>query len=119
MGLVDESNQILSKLEPLVNTLKNVPNASMLYLSDHGESLGEKGLYLHGFPYQIAPQEQTHIPMLFWASKFEDSGYRNCIKNLANHPYSQDNLFDTLLGLSSVKSITYQPTMDIFKQCEA
>lgn len=106
-------------LGEIVNTLKNVPNASMLYLSDHGESLGEKGLYLHGFPYQIAPQEQTHIPMLFWASKFEDSGYRNCIKNLANHPYSQDNLFDTLLGLSSVKSITYQPTMDIFKQCEA
>jgi lipid A ethanolaminephosphotransferase len=91
----------------------------MLYLSDHGESLGEKGLYLHGFPYQIAPEEQTHIPMLFWTSEFGHSKYRECVQQLASTPYSQDNLFDTLLGLSQVNSTVYQPQMDILHECKA
>ena len=43
-------------------------DTAMLYVSDHGESLGENGLYLHGFPYSMAPREQIEVPMLFWAS---------------------------------------------------
>ena len=44
--------------------------ASMVfYASDHGESLGESGIYLHGTPRRIAPREQTHIPMILWFSK--------------------------------------------------
>ncbi|MCP2830410.1 sulfatase-like hydrolase/transferase, partial [Salmonella enterica] len=41
---------------------------ALVYVSDHGESLGEKGLYLHGMPYRMAPQEQTHVPMILWVS---------------------------------------------------
>ena len=32
-------------------------STSLIYVSDHGESLGEKGLYLHGAPYFMAPDE--------------------------------------------------------------
>ena len=110
------TDYVLSKV---IQELSNIPNASMLYLSDHGESLGEKGLYLHGFPYQIAPEEQTHIPMLFWTSEFGHSKYRECVQQLASTPYSQDNLFDTLLGLSQVNSTVYQPQMDILHECKA
>ena len=43
-------------------------DTALLYVSDHGESLGENGLYLHGFPYSMAPHEQIAVPMLLWAS---------------------------------------------------
>ncbi len=43
--------------------------SAVLYMSDHGESLGEKGLYLHGMPYFIAPKEQTHVPSIAWFDK--------------------------------------------------
>ena len=62
-------------------------NSALIYLSDHGESLGEKGLYLHGTPYAIAPKEQTHIQMLFWANAdfYQQHGVQTtCLQNLAN-----------------------------------
>ncbi|QJR81483.1 phosphoethanolamine--lipid A transferase [Alteromonas pelagimontana] len=102
----------------IIEALKTVPNSSMLYLSDHGESLGEKGLYLHGFPYNLAPKEQTHIPMIYWDSTFTDRAYKSCIDQLAHNSFSHDNLYDTLIGLTNVSSVTYQPTMDMFKLCK-
>ena len=106
-------------LGQIIEQLSTIPNSSMLYLSDHGESLGEKGLYLHGFPYNLAPVEQTHVPMVYWASKFSQPEYSDCVKSLSSHPYSHDNLFDTLLGLTNVQSSTYQPTQDILRKCES
>src|SRR5699024_2602082 len=56
-------------LASIIQTLKDKePQAdtALLYLSDHGESLGEHGIYLHGFPYFLAPEQQTHIPMVLW-----------------------------------------------------
>tara|TARA_B100000767_G_scaffold40335_1_gene33989 strand:- start:9038 stop:10321 length:1284 start_codon:yes stop_codon:yes gene_type:complete len=106
-------------LGQIIEQLSTIPNSSMLYLSDHGESLGEKGLYLHGFPYNLAPVEQTHVPMVYWASKFSQPEYSDCVRSLSSHPYSHDNLFDTLLGLTNVQSSTYQPTQDILRKCES
>ena len=88
---------------------------AMLYISDHGESLGEKGIYLHGFPYALAPEEQKHVPMIFWSG----AGYEDERKKLADHEFihqrfTQDNLSHTLLGLMKVKTEVYQPTLDIF-----
>ena len=57
-------SKIIGRLEKLESG--SSVNTSMLYISDHGESLGENGVYLHGLPYAFAPEEQTHVPMLFW-----------------------------------------------------
>ncbi len=94
--------------------------ASMIYLSDHGESLGEKGLYLHGIPYAIAPNEQTQVPMLWWLSS--DFAQRQgintaCLAQIANRPASHDNLFHSVLGLLNISTEVYREELDISRQC--
>lgn len=95
-------------------------DSSLIYLSDHGESLGENGLYLHAAPYLLAPDAQKHIPMLAWFS----SGWRQrdgealaCLKARAGQRYSQDNLFHSVLGLMGVSTQLYQRELDMFADC--
>ncbi|MCB0324110.1 MAG: phosphoethanolamine--lipid A transferase [Bdellovibrionales bacterium] len=86
---------------------------AMLYLSDHGESLGEAGVFLHGMPYFIAPDAQTHVAAIVWfGSSFEidTAGLRSQIAN----PYSHDNLFHSLLGLLEIEDPVYDKGKDIF-----
>ena len=93
----------------------------MLYISDHGESLGEKNMYLHGSPYMIAPIEQTSVPLIFWANpSFYQAQNVNlsCMQKKADQKeYSHDNIFHTLLGLSSVNTLSYDTNLDLFKDC--
>lgn len=99
---------------------KSEYNTSLLYLSDHGESLGEKNLYLHGMPYAIAPMEQKHIPFFLWlsdgyaAANSIDSG---CLKAISSSAYSHDNLFHTLLGMLNIETAVYRGQLDIIKPC--
>ncbi|MBJ3817083.1 sulfatase-like hydrolase/transferase, partial [Shimwellia pseudoproteus] len=96
-------------------------NTVLVYVSDHGESLGESGLYLHGTPYKLAPDQQTHVPMQVWMSP----GFRaekhidlTCLKNNAAHnSYSHDNLFSSVLGLWDISTTVYDPNSDIFHSC--
>ncbi|WP_313660465.1 sulfatase-like hydrolase/transferase, partial [Acinetobacter variabilis] len=77
------------------------------YLSDHGESTGEHGLYLHGAPYGIAPTQQTHVPMLMWFSEYwqqYNTQQVNCLKAQTGKMLSQDNLFPSLLSLLGIKT---------------
>jgi len=111
-------------LSQVVNKLKQHQekfDTAMFYLSDHGESLGEKGMYLHGAPYSIAPIEQTSIPMLAWFSEdFSQDNHLNmaCLaKEAEKGGFSHDNLFDSLLGLMNVQTQVYQPELDIFARC--
>lgn len=96
---------------------------SLVYLSDHGESLGEDGAWLHGMPYAIAPSQQTHIPMLLWLSPDYQQRFhvsQNCLQNKADHnAYSQDNLFSTLLGLFGVQTREYHPADDLLTGCRS
>ncbi len=95
-------------------------NTALIYLSDHGESLGEKSLYLHGMPYLIAPIEQKHVPFFFWFSNgFEqESGIdRECLRGQADTKYSHDNLFHTTLGLMNVETSLYKPDLDMVTRC--
>jgi lipid A ethanolaminephosphotransferase len=96
--------------------------STMIYMSDHGESLGENGLYLHGMPYMFAPEEQTRIPFLIWISE----SYANifdfdtrCLRAQASNPFSHDNLFHTVLGLMDVEARHYDPGMDVTARCRA
>jgi len=93
---------------------------ALVYLSDHGESLGEKGLYLHGMPYRMAPKEQTHVPMLAWASKPLQRDMHwdmACLQAKAAQPWSHDNLFHTMLGLARVSTSAHAPQLDILASC--
>jgi len=86
----------------------------MLYISDHGESLGENGVYLHGLPYFMAPDAQTHVGALLWlGEKMRRKLDVQKIMKESDKSYSQDNLFHTLLGFFGVKTKVYKREMDI------
>ena len=95
-------------------------DTALIYVSDHGESLGEKGLFLHGVPYSIAPAEQTRVPMAMWFSPgfVQDAGLDiACLRHEATEPASHDNLFPSILGLMQVTTREYQPAFDLFAKC--
>ncbi|HSC13553.1 MAG TPA: phosphoethanolamine--lipid A transferase [Gammaproteobacteria bacterium] len=96
-------------------------DTAMLYVSDHGESLGENGLYLHGFPYAMAPREQIEVPMLFWASPgFYAERARvdpQCLRESALHDTSHDAIFHTLLPFFSLESPLYDERLDLMAPC--
>lgn len=92
----------------------------MIYMSDHGESLGENNIYLHGMPYAFAPEAQKHIPMITWLSKSltDAAGLDfNCLQGSATEPRSHDNLFHSVLGVLDVKTSVYDASLDIFSSC--
>ncbi len=95
-------------------------DTAMIYVSDHGESLGENNLYLHGMPYALAPDFQTHVPLVTWLSGAmqKRSGVRmDCLRQNAAAPLSHDNLFHSVLGLLDVQTSLYRRDMDWFSAC--
>jgi lipid A ethanolaminephosphotransferase len=95
-------------------------DAGMLYVSDHGESLGEKGLYLHGMPYAMAPREQTHVPMVLWMPEdgsLAKSLKPGCLNSLRDKPASHDNLFHTAMGWVGARADVYKPEWDLLAGC--
>lgn len=115
------TDSVVSKTIDALKARQTTMNTALIYLSDHGESLGENGLYLHGTPYLIAPAQQTHIPFMFWLSPDYVNSYsinEPCLRDqAAKTAVSQDNLFSTVLGMMNVKSAVYQPQMDIINSC--
>lgn len=114
------TDYVLSQLIKKLKALEGQYNTALFFISDHGESLGENGLFLHGMPYALAPETQTRVPMLFWSSPGfdEDKGLdKQCLQSNTDKPYSQDNLFHSLLGLMDVKTNAYDGKMDIFSPC--
>lgn len=113
-------------LDKVISKVEKYPDleAAVYYLSDHGESLGENGVYLHGTPYAIAPEQQTKIPMIMWFSdlfrKNENIDFACLSKNAQQQSYSQDNLYSTLFGLMDMDPSTsvYQKQLDIIAQCK-
>lgn len=97
-------------------------DTAMVYVSDHGESLGENGLYLHGVPYAIAPDVQLKVPMVLWLSPrwMQSRGVdRQCLRSRLDAPASHDNLFSTVLGLMQVGTRVYEPGLDLLAGCVA
>ena len=108
-------------LSQTVRWLKSQPRpTAMLYVSDHGESLGEKGLYLHGMPFMMAPKEQTHVPMALWLSKPMQTqlGWDGaCWKKQVADAVSHDHYFHSVLTLAQVKTRMHKPELDVFSAC--
>lgn len=115
------TDHLLGKAIDLLQGYADQRDVALIYVSDHGESLGERGMYLHGTPYFIAPREQTQVPMVIW---FSPEFSRNagldlaCMRGNALHrAYSHDNVFHSLLGLFGVSSTVYQRDLDVFAGC--
>ncbi|MGC6110916.1 phosphoethanolamine transferase EptA [Klebsiella aerogenes] len=112
---------VVDKAIKLLQSKQDKFTTSLVYLSDHGESLGEDGVYLHGLPYSIAPDTQKHVPMLLWLSPDYQQRYgvsSQCLQQQAKtNDYSQDNLFSTLLGLLGVDTREYQAKDDLLTPC--
>jgi lipid A ethanolaminephosphotransferase len=114
------TDQFLNSTIEWLKTQSNDYNTALIYLSDHGESLGEKNLYLHGMPYLFAPDEQKHVPFFFWFSpNFEQENgiNRQCLTAKIDADYSHDNLFHTTLGLLNVSTSLYKPELDMVGAC--
>ncbi len=102
--------------------LKRQPDSTgLLYVSDHGESLGENHLYLHGLPYTMAPDEQKRVPMLTWLSAGLQQRMAlpaTCLSARASQPLTHDHLFHSVLGLMDVQTQVHQPALDLFAPCK-
>ncbi len=104
-----------------IGWLKRQPgDTAMLYVSDHGESLGENNLYLHGMPYAIAPDVQKHVAWVSWLSP--GFARRNaldeaCLSARRDQPVSHDHYFHSVLGLMDVQTQDYRSTLDAYAAC--
>ncbi len=93
---------------------------ALFYVSDHGESLGENGVYLHGAPYFMAPPEQTEVPMVIWMSaRFREAlGVdQSCMARASAEAVSHDNMFSTVLGMLDVATTARDPQLDLAGGC--
>lgn len=115
------TDSVVSKTIDALKARQSTLNTALVYLSDHGESLGENGLYLHGTPYMLAPEQQTHIPFIFWLSKDYQQNFgvdAQCLRDqAAKEAVSQDNLISTVLGMMNIRTAVYQPQMDLLTHC--
>ncbi|NBE06120.1 phosphoethanolamine transferase [Paragemmobacter ruber] len=113
------TDTVIARTIDLLSAQTNIAPA-VLYLSDHGESLGEDGLYLHAAPYFMAPATQTTVPMMMWLPDSYTSGLavqRNCIEAKAGQSQSHDNLFHTVLGLMDIETEARDPSLDLISGC--
>ena len=108
------TDYFLAKAISLLRNSSGNHAAALLYVSDHGESLGENGIYLHGLPYMVAPSEQIQVPAILWLneamSEVQDA---NFFKERSDDLLSHDNLSHTLLGLMGVRTEVYDSSLDI------
>jgi lipid A ethanolaminephosphotransferase len=110
------TDYFLKKTIDFLKTQEDEYESALIYMSDHGESLGENGVYLHGMPYLIAPEAQKHIASFIWVGSDtmkKRVGYKN-IKSKSDASLSQDNLFHSILGLMQVQTEVYDKSKDIF-----
>ena len=116
------TDYVLARLIKQLQAAQDRVDSVVLYVSDHGESLGENNLFLHGLPYAIAPDLQKQVPMVMWfspgaaASTGVDTA---CLQRRAAQPAAHDHLFHTLLGLADVKTTLYDKDWDLAKECRA
>jgi lipid A ethanolaminephosphotransferase len=97
-------------------------DGALLYVADHGESLGENNLYLHGLPYALAPDVQKHVPWITWLSPafaHRAGVAMECLRERADARITHDHLFHSVLGLLKVETSVYRRALDAYAACEA
>lgn len=109
------TDHVLANVIELLKRHQDRVEPVMVYLSDHGESLGENGLYLHGLPYALAPDDQKHVPFVVWSP----DTVRTCSATSLRRDLSHDHLFHTMLGIFNVRSHEYHPEKDVLRECRS
>lgn len=115
------TDHFINEAMKIMDALPSDISSSLIYISDHGESLGENNLYLHGTPYLIAPESQTHVPFFYWTPENTNliaEVDKNCLISKQNHPVSHDNIFHTMLGHMDITTSHYQTDLDLFASCK-
>ncbi len=109
------TDYFLSKTINFLKPYSKDYETAMLYISDHGESLGENGFYLHGIPYFMAPDTQKHVGSILWlgGDEMKEDYDIEKLKSYKDKNFSQDNLFHTLLGIFEVETEVYKKELDI------
>jgi lipid A ethanolaminephosphotransferase len=114
------TDYFLSKVIAMLKSKAATIQGGMLYVSDHGESLGENNLYLHGLPYAIAPDVQKHIPWISWFAN-DFIGRHNldtdCMAAQTDKKISHDNYFHSVLGLMNIQTELYKAELDLYAPC--
>lgn len=111
-----------SLLADMIEHLSGISDraVSLIYVSDHGESLGEKGVYLHGLPTFIAPQEQTRVPFVVWlprSTQAQLSLSPDCLAARAQNPTEHDLLAHSLLGAYRIQTSIYRQSWNFLAPC--
>jgi lipid A ethanolaminephosphotransferase len=110
-------------LDAVIKFLKDkkpYAHTAMIYVADHGESLGENNIYLHGLPYVIAPDVQKKVPWINWLSNdfLQRNGINSeCLKAKKSSRLSHDNYFHSVLGLLDIQTAVYKPELDVYASC--
>lgn len=116
------TDYVISRQIALLQASADRIDSVLIYASDHGESLGEQGIYLHGMPYSFAPRTQKEVPMLIWASRgyAERTGLQvDCVRARSSEPVSHDNLYHTVLGAMEVRNAVYDSALDVLAACRS
>ncbi|MBS0340485.1 MAG: phosphoethanolamine--lipid A transferase [Proteobacteria bacterium] len=114
------TDQFLGKTIDWLKARSDHYDTAMMYVGDHGESLGEFGLFLHGMPYTVAPEAQKHVPWVMWfsdAMRERDKLSLRCAQAGLDKPLSHDNLYHTVLGTMDVQSPSYKASLDALADC--
>ncbi len=114
------TDHVLASLIKQLQAAAGEVDSAVIYVSDHGESLGENNLYLHGLPYAIAPDLQKQVPMVAWFSAGAPASLgldMACLQARAQKPAAHDHLFHTLLALLDVKTALYEREWDLSQGC--
>lgn len=109
------TDYFLSQVVALLKRYDAQFKTAMLYASDHGESLGEGGIYLHGMPYMLAPKAQTHVPMILWLGQRHTDLNTQRLQERRDMALSHDHIFHTLLGMFAINSKVYVPELDVLR----
>ncbi|WP_447776033.1 phosphoethanolamine transferase [Variovorax boronicumulans] len=117
---IAQTDRFLGRTIDWLQTQSTQYDPALLYMSDHGESLGEYGLFLHGVPYSFAPDAQKHVPLVTWFGDGMSERRklsRACMEAGLDAPLTHDNLYHTVLGLMDVTTPTYKPALDALASC--
>jgi lipid A ethanolaminephosphotransferase len=114
------TDHVIAQSIALLKKLSATYDTGLIYVSDHGESLGENNTYLHGLPYAFAPKVQKHVPLIAWFSEGLQKRLAlnlDCLKKQASQEISHDYLFHSLLTINQVETSLYRKDRDIFALC--
>lgn len=115
------TDHVLAQSVRWLGTQRQKFDTSLFYVSDHGESLGENNMYLHGLPYAIAPEAQKRVPLVVWLSPQTEQRTGTtmaCLREQRDAPVSHDNIFHTVLGMTGVQASEYHADLDLLVPCQ-